>query len=165
MKKELLSIYFGEVSEHLLRDQEPSEYLKQFSSAEIFSLYPFAFLEKLKSTEQSKTHHPEGSVWKHTLLVVDEAAKVRDQSNNQEVFMWSALLHDIGKANTTKRQKNKITSYNHDKEGEKLCIEFLECFIQNQEFILAVAAMVRYHMHMLYCIERASVCRPSGAFK
>lgn len=31
-------------------------------------------LYNLKETEQSKVHHPEGNVWNHVLLVVDEAA-------------------------------------------------------------------------------------------
>lgn len=58
-------------------------------------------LHRLKGTEQSLLHHPEGDVWNHTLLVVDEAANVKNKSTDAAVFMWAALLHDIGKPDTT----------------------------------------------------------------
>jgi UTP:GlnB (protein PII) uridylyltransferase len=67
--------------------------------------------------------------------------------------MWSALLHDIGKPNTTSNRKGKISSYDHDTEGERLCIEFLNSFSLEESFVQSVAAMVRYHMHMLYVLK------------
>ncbi len=38
--------------------------------------------------------------------------------------MWGALLHDLGKAPTTKIRKGKITSYDHDKVGAELVRNF-----------------------------------------
>jgi putative nucleotidyltransferase with HDIG domain len=49
------------------------------------------------------------------LLVVDEAAKRKAYSTDQRVFMWAALLHDIGKPASTRLRKGRITAYNHDK--------------------------------------------------
>ncbi len=84
----------------------------------------YARLAQLASSEhitgQSPQHHPEGSVWNHTLLVVDEAAKIKEQSADPRTFMWAALLHDLGKPSTTMRRKSKITSYDHDKVGAQL---------------------------------------------
>jgi HD superfamily phosphodiesterase len=51
----------------------------------------------LKRVEQQPDHHPEGNVWEHILLVVDLAAEGRHLSEDPRVFMWSALLHDLGK--------------------------------------------------------------------
>ncbi len=107
-------------------------------------------LGRLMTTEQSPVHHPEGNVWNHTLLVVDEAAKVRSQSKNARVLMWAALLHDTGKPATTKVRKGKITAYDHDTAGEKLAREFLSHYTDDNAFIDAVCGMVRYHMQILY---------------
>ncbi len=144
---------FKEITKHLIQDKRPSEYIQLLSEDSNYSEAPFNMLWLLKSTEQSKKYHPEGSVWKHTMLVLDEAAKVRSKSSDPLVFMWAALLHDIGKPEATKIRKGKITSYDHDKIGEKLCVKFLMYFTQNEEFIQKVASLVRYHMHMLYVLR------------
>ncbi|MDD4700002.1 MAG: HDIG domain-containing protein [Oscillospiraceae bacterium] len=141
---------FVEIDNHLLNDEAPSEYLEQLFVDKRVHCYPFDLLFKLKQTEQSPQHHPEGSVWNHTLLVVDEAAKTKDKCNDKRVFMWAALLHDIGKPDTTRIRKGKITSYDHDKVGSKLAGEFLSQLTDDHRFIEAVVALVRWHMQILF---------------
>jgi len=63
-------------------DDKPSHALDEFSCREIFNLYPFTLLSALKVTRQSPKHHPEGDVWKHTLMVVDEAAKQKKKAKS-----------------------------------------------------------------------------------
>ena len=144
---------FHEITSHLVTDEMPSEYMTWMSIQEEYQSYPFTLLWDLKQTEQSKKYHPEGSVWNHTLLVLDEAAKVREKSKYPESFMWAALLHDIGKPTTTRVRRGKVTSYDHDKEGEVLSNEFLQFFIEDDDFIQKVAGLVRYHMHILYVLK------------
>ncbi len=144
---------FNEITAHLLEDDKPSNFLASISMKSEFSGYPFTMLWKLKETEQSKTHHPEGSVWNHTMLVVDVAAGVRDKSRDRKSFMWAALLHDIGKPSTTKVRNGRITSYDHDKEGEKLSRQFLTALSEDEEMIERITSLVRYHMHMLYVLK------------
>lgn len=150
---ELFHEEFDEITGHLLEDEAPSIYLKEMSSNKSYWVYPFIMLWKLKDTEQSKKYHPEGSVWNHTMLVLDEAARVREQSKAPKVFMWAALLHDIGKPDTTRNRKGKITSYDHDKVGAQLSVDFLRELTTEEDFIHKVSAMVRYHMHMLYVLR------------
>lgn len=145
--------YFDEITWHLLNDEKPSLYINSLSEKDVFKEYPFYMLVLLKKTEQSAKYHPEGNVWNHTMMVVDEAARVRDKSEDAAAFMWAALLHDIGKPPTTRMRKGRITSYDHDKEGEKLCVEFLKELTGEKEFITKVSALVRYHMHMLYILK------------
>lgn len=144
---------FDEISQHLLNDDKPSLYMNSLSEKDEFNKYPFNMLILLKATEQSAKYHPEGNVWNHTMLVVNEAAKVKNSCLEPDVFMWAALLHDIGKPKTTRIKKDKITSYDHDKEGEKLSIEFLKELTEQDEFIMKVASLVRYHMHILYILK------------
>lgn len=73
-----LGILYAEIEKHLLNDYNPSKYLNEIYNKPSFRQYPFIMLHKLKQTKQSPKHHPEGNVWNHTLLVVDEAAKIKE---------------------------------------------------------------------------------------
>jgi putative nucleotidyltransferase with HDIG domain len=153
---------FNEITWHLLNDDKPSLYMNSVSDKAEFNEHPFRMLILLKTTEQSAKYHPEGNVWNHTMLVIDEAAKVRINCEEPEVFMWAALLHDIGKPKTTRVKKDRITSYDHDKEGEKLSIEFLKELTEQNEFIGKVSALVRYHMHILYILKNLPYADKAG---
>ncbi len=144
---------YQDINYHLINDTTPSEYLNMISKESTFKGYPFSMLLELQETKQSPIHHPEGNAWNHTLLVVDEAAKRKSLSIDASSFMWAALLHDIGKPSTTKNRKGKITSYDHDKVGEKLSIDFLSTFTEDTIFIHHVSSLVRYHMHILYILK------------
>ncbi|WP_341441830.1 HDIG domain-containing metalloprotein [Oxobacter pfennigii] len=128
-------------------------YLNDVCSDPPFSQYPLDILYRLKNTEQSLKHHPEGSVWNHTMLVVDEAAEVKLQSRNPAVFMWAALLHDIGKPSTTKIRKGRLTAYDHDKVGAELSKRFLQEFSDDRLFIHEVSELIRYHMQILFVLK------------
>jgi len=144
---------YTELDLHLLSDEKPAEFLIKASKLPEFSEYPFSMLLAMQKTEQSPVHHPEGNVWNHTLLVVNEAAKRRYQSKNPRVFMWAAMLHDIGKPLTTKMVKGKLTAYSHDIKGAELAREFLSAFEEDEEFISKVVSLVRYHMQLLFVLR------------
>ena len=142
---------FLEFDAHLMSDNKPSHYFIEMSKTGLFQAkYPYTLLGDLMKVPQSPEHHPEGSVWNHTMLVLDNAAERKHLSLNPKVLMWSALLHDLGKADTTKLRKGKITSYDHDKWGEKLSIKFLKECTCEEEFINQVSKLVRWHMQILF---------------
>ncbi|AFM00414.1 putative domain HDIG-containing protein [Desulfitobacterium dehalogenans ATCC 51507] len=148
------STTFQEIDNHLLNDNKPSNFIIELSKRGIFERsYPFTLLGALKNTPQSPKYHPEGSVWNHTLMVLDNAAERKHISKNPQVFMWAALLHDLGKAPTTRIRKGRITSYDHDSEGEKLASQFLRELTQDEMFIRQVAKMVRWHMQILFVVK------------
>ncbi len=159
----MMKITFEELTKHLLEDEFPSEYFNSLDKE--LEQHPLTMLLELKSVEQSKKYHPEGNVWNHTMMVVDEAAKVREHSRDKRVFMWSALLHDIGKPGTTKIRKGRITSYDHDAAGAGLSKKFLEFYTDDNDFITKVSLMVRYHMHMLYVLKKLPFGDPSQMVK
>ena len=141
---------FLEIEHCLLEQEEPSKILDPLSETKEFQASAFGRMNQMKETEQSKQHHPEGHVWIHTMMVVDEAAKVRNESKDPRVFMWSAFLHDIGKPEVTRLRKGKITAYNHDKVGAEKTEELLNQVCEDSEFIKQVSAMVRWHMQILF---------------
>jgi len=145
---------FNEINLHILNDIKPSIYLNSILASTTFSnIFPFTLLNILSKIQQSPKHHPEGNVWNHTMLVVDLASEKKEQSSDKKVFMWSALLHDIGKGPATVLRRGKYTSYNHDKVGETLSVDFLKQFTDNSEFIYKVSKIIRWHMQLLFVIN------------
>lgn len=141
---------FKATEECLLKDDKPSLHLRVLAK-QVWPHVPFfqSLLEQ-QTTRQSPVHHPEGSVWEHTLLVVDEAAQRKQSSTDPRAFMWAALLHDIGKPATTRVRKGRITAYNHDKKGAEMAYKMLLSITDDEEFAQKTAMLVRYHMQLLY---------------
>ncbi len=145
---------FEEIEFHLMNDDKPSLYLNKISNTPSFHAYPFQFIYALKGVPQSPKYHPEGDAWEHTMLVIDEASKVKENSSDSKAFMWGALLHDIGKSKTTRIRKGRITSYDHDTVGAGLAELFFNEFELDPRFTQMVITLVRYHMHLLYVTKR-----------
>lgn len=152
MRNELTEL-FREIDEHLRGDEKPSIFLGEVYNDARFQKFPFDMLYALKKTEQSPVHHPEGNVWNHTIMVTDEAAKLKTKSKNPAVLMWAAFLHDIGKPPTTKIRRGKQTSYDHDKVGAEMANKFLRVFTEDERFIDNVCRLIRYHMQVLFVVK------------
>lgn len=102
----------------------------------------------LMDCPQDPIHHPEGNVYNHTLLVLDEAAKVRDCAENPFAFMLAALCHDFGKPAVTEfnEAKGRFTSYNHDAVGALIAEEFVRRIYGDEELCGYVNNLVALHM-------------------
>lgn len=140
---------FIKINEILLQNLKPSEELEHLITEGYLDKEPFNKIKKLNNIEQNPKYHPEGSVLKHVFLVVDLASKYKKYSNDEKVFMWAALLHDIGKLTTTRVRKNRITSYNHDIEGEEIAMDILN-ELTDDDFKQKVSKLVRWHMQPLF---------------
>ena len=68
---------------------------------------------------QEPEWHPEGDVWTHTLMVVDEArTRVDDLARPQRlIVMLGAICHDFGKPATTAFVQGRIRSIGHEEAG------------------------------------------------
>lgn len=139
---------FNTITKHLLEDEKPSIFLNSIKDQLKDTL--FKDLVKLDTIEQELKYHPEGVVWNHIMLVVDEASKVKDKAHNKKAFMWAALLHDIGKVSTTKKRKGRWTSYNHDNVGYTMVKELLSKTTKDNEFIHDTSNLVKHHMNHIY---------------
>ena len=144
---------FQNFEDHLLKDERPSKYFSEEIDKKYFSQYPLDMLKNLRDIPQSPKYHPEGNVWNHTMEVVDEAANRKNESEDKRVFMWAALLHDIGKVPATRVKKGRIIAYDHDRIGAALSVEFLENFTDEKEFIYRVSSLVRWHMQILFVVK------------
>ena len=147
-----------EIQENLLICDKPSIYLEEIKTS--LKNTPLEVLIDLEKIEQNKKYHPEGNVWNHLKQVVDTAAKIKDYANDKGSFMLGALLHDLGKGTTTKKNKQgRLISYNHDTEGEKIADKLLTYYGYKDEEKQRILNLVRYHMHILYVIKNLPFAR------
>ena len=111
---------------------------------EVGMLHPL--LEALIHTHQRPDYHPEGSAWIHTLLVVDEASQVKHLTSNPLGFMLSALLHDVGKPETTDDFGHAI---GHEVIGEKRARQFMRAIYGQKKLENYVAMNVYCHLKLM----------------
>ena len=156
---------YYKINEILLESKTPSKEIIRLIKEGKLDEQPFDLIKKLSEIDQNRKYHPEGNVLNHVLLVVDEAAKNKNHSKNKEVFMWAALLHDMGKLTTTKLRKGRLTSYNHDVEGEKIAYDILDKLGKDEDFKVKVSKLVRYHMQPLFFDKNLPFFDPSNMLK
>ena len=141
------SIY-GEFVKLLMKSKFPSKGLVFLKDSNLIELFPE--LKNLIGCEQRDKWHPEGDAFIHTLMVIDEAAKYRDELPEEWKlsFMWGMLLHDIGKPIATHmdEEKGHLTSIDHDRLGEPLARTFMERLTNNEDLIEKVSSIVKVHM-------------------
>ncbi|MEI7899102.1 MAG: CCA tRNA nucleotidyltransferase [bacterium] len=119
----------------------------------------------LYGTEQPPQFHPEGDVWTHTCLMLDELAAPREP-----VLALAVLLHDIGKPVTCCRTSDPATGEtrlrfpNHAGIGAELAESVLLRLRQPSARVAEVKALVLGHMHFVEAMKmrRAKVRRFLG---
>jgi tRNA nucleotidyltransferase (CCA-adding enzyme) len=79
----------------------------------------FPEIQALVGCEQEPEWHPEGDVWVHTLMVIDQArTRIDDLDRARKiVVMLGAVCHDLGKPLTTAFLDGRIRSIDHEQEG------------------------------------------------
>jgi len=138
---------FEEFRKLLLKAKKPSIGLELLRELGVLKYFPE--LKALIGIKQHPIYHAEGDVWRHTLMVVDEMAKLRSGDEKQDlVKMLSALCHDFGKPVTTKIRDGKITAYNHDIAGVELTVSFLKRLTDDKKLIESVSNFVLYHLRV-----------------
>ena len=142
---------FEEFKKLFLKAKRPSIGLKAARDSGVLKFFPE--LRALIDVPQDPEWHPEGDVWTHTLMVMDEAAKLRQNDDKRDIrFMFSALCHDFGKPATTLFKEGRWRSPAHDVEGLEPTESFLRRLSEEQTLIEAVKVNVREHLKpaMLY---------------
>ena len=114
-----------EMKKALLKSKKPSLFFENLRKMNQLG-YWFKELEQLIGLEQNPKYHPEGDVWTHTMIVLDNAAKFRNEVSDAYSFMLFALMHDLGKIETTEIINGKIHSYNHEVVGVEIAERLLE---------------------------------------
>ncbi len=118
---------WGELEKLLLQAQRPSlGFDLALRLGVIARLFPE--LEALIDCKQEPEWHPEGDVWVHTLMVIDQArTRIDDLDHPQQVaLMLGAVCHDLGKPATTELIDGRIRSRGHEEAGVPPTRAFLD---------------------------------------
>jgi tRNA nucleotidyltransferase (CCA-adding enzyme) len=110
-------------------------------------------LSALWDCPQDPEWHPEGDVWTHTLLVIDQARRRNGDLARGPLaaIMLAAVCHDLGKPATTVHRDGRIRSPNHEAEGlapatrvlDRLNVHALDGFDVRQQVLGLVAEHLR----------------------
>ena len=109
---------WGEVEKLLLLARRPSIGLALALELGVLEQL-FPEIQALVGCPQEPDWHPEGDVWVHTLMVVDQArTRIDDLPHARQItVMLGALCHDLGKPPTTAFVDGRIRSIDHEQAG------------------------------------------------
>ncbi len=98
----------------------------------------------MKGVEQPPQFHPEGDVWTHTLMLLEQL-----EPGCSETLAWGALLHDVGKPPTFKRAPDRIRFDGHVEMGVAMGAEICRRFRFSNEETRQVLALIENHMRFM----------------
>ncbi|MBF0278989.1 MAG: HD domain-containing protein [SAR324 cluster bacterium] len=140
---------FEEFKKLLLKADRPSLGLEAAKMLGVLEYFPE--LEALINVPQDPQWHPEGDVWTHNGMVIDEAAKLRDGNEQQDLcLMFGALCHDFGKPPTTELKEGRWRSIGHCEAGIAPAEQFLRRMTEENALIETVKTLVAEHLRPAY---------------
>ena len=134
-----------ELEKAMLKAERPSIFFELLRRMNQLSFW-FPEAEALIGVEQNPKHHAEGDVWIHTMMVMDEVAKIRHYASDPLGLVLSALTHDFGKAICTEIVNGEIHSYGHETEGLPIIKTFMSRLTSEHRLIKYVLNLSEYHM-------------------
>ena len=144
--------------DRLLTTPHPHKQLQELAENGTLKQF-FPELDALRGVEQPERWHPEGDVFKHTLLMLSH---MKWQS---ELLGWCILLHDIGKKKAqTFDEDGTPHFYGHEAVGADMCPAILERYGFDTETIRRIESAVRLHMSFtnLHLMRRKKLLRLLG---
>jgi poly(A) polymerase len=101
-------------------------------------------IARMKGVEQPPQYHPEGDVWIHTLLMLQQLP-----ARCPATLAWGVLLHDVGKPATFKpisQTGDRIRFDGHVEVGVRMAEEICRRLRFSNEDTAQIAALVANHM-------------------
>lgn len=144
-----------EMKKALLKSKKPSLFFENLREMNQLG-YWFKELEQLIDLEQNPKYHPEGDVWTHTMIVLDNAAKFRNEVSDAYSFILFALMHDLGKIETTEIINGEVHSYNHEVVGVEIAERLLERVCHEKKVKNYVLKSIPLHMRPSMLFESKS---------
>ncbi len=99
---------------------------------------------RMKGVEQPPQFHPEGDVWLHTLMLLEQL-----EPGSSMTLAWGALLHDVGKPPTFRRAPDRIRFDGHVEMGVAIGAEICRRFRFSNEETRQVLALIENHMRFM----------------
>ena len=98
-------------------------------------------ISAMKGVQQPPQFHPEGDVWVHTLLLLEQLPHPCPKT-----LAWGALLHDVGKPPTFRVAPDRIRFDEHVSVGVRMAEEICRRLRFSNDDTEQIAALVANHM-------------------
>lgn len=98
-------------------------------------------IENMKGVEQPPQYHPEGDVWIHTLMLLDQL-----EPGASPTLAWGMLLHDVGKPPTFRVAPDRIRFDGHVEVGVRMAAAIARRLRMSNEETEQILALVDNHM-------------------
>jgi tRNA nucleotidyltransferase (CCA-adding enzyme) len=126
-------------TETALGEKYPTRFLLVLRSCNALEVL-FPEIDQLFGIPQPKQHHPEIDTGMHTIMVLNQAARLSDDTQ----IRFAALVHDLGKGETSEREWP--AHHGHEERGVKLINDLCNRYrIPNQYRDLAII-VARHHL-------------------
>jgi poly(A) polymerase len=96
---------------------------------------------KMKGVAQPPQFHPEGDVWVHTLMLLEQL-----EAGCPVTLAWGALLHDVGKPATFRAAPDRIRFDGHVEVGVAMGAEICRRFRFSNDETRHILALIENHM-------------------
>ncbi len=141
-----------EFNKLLLKGIRPSLGLEMLRRVGWLAYFPE--LAALVGVPQDPEWHPEGEVWTHNGMVIDQAALLTQglPTETRLRIVYGALCHDLGKPATTEFIDGRWRSRAHDVAGEAPTRSLLARITEHKDLVEAVVRLMLNHLnpHMLW---------------
>jgi poly(A) polymerase len=98
-------------------------------------------IDRMHGVEQPPQFHPEGNVWIHTLMLLEQLPP-----NASRTLAWGALLHDVGKPPTFRVAPDRIRFDGHVEVGVRMAHEICRRLNFSNDDTEQIEALVANHM-------------------
>jgi poly(A) polymerase len=105
-------------------------------------------VDRMRGVPQSPDYHPEGDVWQHTLLLLQQLP-----AGAPETLALGALLHDVAKPQCAGRKGERITFYGHPAVGADLAVAICQRLRRSRTTWERVDYLVRHHLRLTQAPE------------
>ncbi len=96
---------------------------------------------RMRGIEQPPQYHPEGDVWIHTLMLLEQL-----QAGVPATLAWGALLHDVGKPATFRVAPDRIRFDGHVEVGVRMAEDICHRLRMSNSDTEQIMALVANHM-------------------
>jgi poly(A) polymerase len=101
----------------------------------------------LKGVAQSPDYHPEGDVFTHTLLLLEQLQAPT------ETLALGCLLHDVAKPMCARHDGQRITFYGHCEQGAEIAVAVCQRLRRSSAVWERVDYLVRHHLRLVSAPE------------
>lgn len=105
-------------------------------------------IERMKGVEQPPQFHPEGDVWVHTLMLLEQL-----EAGCEMTLAWGALLHDVGKPATFRRAPDRIRFDGHVEVGMAVAAEICRRLRFSNDETRQILALIENHMRFMHAAQ------------